>query len=123
MVGTQAVLQVSGVAQDLLLQSVVEERADIAIINEVYEGLDNTNWVTDSIDMAVLWVCGYLHIFSQAAVQVRGFNWLEVAGIHIYSSYFPPSDTMEQFVRSLEAIVISGQSSRLLVLIAGDFNS
>ncbi|XP_071450375.1 uncharacterized protein [Hetaerina americana] len=73
--------------------------------------------------MAEVWVCGNLHISSRLAVQLRGFTWVEVAGIRIYSCHLPPSDTMEEFVRSLEVFVTSGQSSRLPVLIAGDFNA
>ncbi|XP_071453554.1 uncharacterized protein [Hetaerina americana] len=73
--------------------------------------------------MATVWVCVNLHISCRVVVQVRGFTWVEVAGVRIYMCYLPPGDTMEEFVRSLEAIVTSAQSSRLPVLIAGDFNA
>ena len=51
------------------------------------------------------------------------FTWVEVAGMRLYSCYFPPSDDIDEFTRSLDAVVASARTSRLPVMIGGDFNA
>ena len=111
------------VAQDLLCQLVTEEKADIAIISEQFRDSKEPNWVRDSTSKAAIWVCGNLHISSKIAVPNPSFTWVEVSGIRLYSCYLPPSDTIEEFLVSLDAIVTSARSSQLPVVIAGDFNA
>ncbi|XP_071442535.1 uncharacterized protein [Hetaerina americana] len=111
------------VAQDLLFQTLVEEKADIAIISEVYKDPNTANWVLDSKGTAAVWVSGRLHISNRAATHVSGFTWVEVSDMRIYSCYSPPSDDFEEFARLLENIGASARSSRLPVVIAGDFNA
>ncbi|XP_071451358.1 uncharacterized protein [Hetaerina americana] len=43
------------VAQDLLFQTLVQEKADIAIISEVYKDPNTANWVSDSKGTAAFW--------------------------------------------------------------------
>ena len=56
-------------------------------------------------------------------VLLPKFIWLEVAGIRLYSCYLPPSDLIEEFERSLDAIIANSSTSTLPVLIGGDFNA
>ena len=110
------------VAQDLLLQLFREEKADIAIVSEEYRDLNEPNWVKDTTSKAAIWVCGNLHISCKMDPPLAGFPWVEVAGMRLYSCYFPPSDDIDEFTRSLDAVVASARTSRLPVMIGGDFN-
>ena len=111
------------VAQDLLLQLVREEKADIAIVSEEYRDLNEPNWVRDIISKAAIWVCGNLHISCKMDPLLPVFTWVEVAGMRLYSCYFPPSDDIDEFIRSLDAVAASARISRLPVMIGGDFNA
>jgi len=43
--------------QDLLLQSVREWKADLAVISEPYKVKDDGDWVTDTSGKAAIWLC------------------------------------------------------------------
>ena len=43
--------------------------------------------------------------------------------MRLYSCYLPPSDSIEEFKRSLDAIVASARTSTLPIVIGGDFNA
>ena len=51
------------------------------------------------------------------------FTWVEVSGIRLYSCYLPPSDSIQEFERSLDTIVASARTSTLPIVIGGDFNA
>ena len=109
--------------QDLLLQLVREEKADIVIISEEYRDLDEPNWVRDANDKAAIWICENLHISNKMDPPLPGFTWVEVAGMRLYSCYFPPSDEIDDFARPLDTVVASASTSRLPIMIGGDFNA
>ena len=111
------------VAHDLLPRLIREEKADIVIINEQLRDQDEPNWVRDSTNTAGIWVCRKLHVSNKMDVVLPKFIWLEVAGIRLYSCYLPPSDSIEEFKRSLDAIVVCARISMLPVVIGGDFNA
>ena len=109
------------VAHDLLPQLIREEKADIAIISEQLRDQDEPNWVSTGTE--AIWICGELHVSKKMDVLLQKFTWLEVAGIRLYSCYLPPSDSIEEFERSLDAIAVSARTSTLPVIIEGDFNA
>ena len=111
------------VAHDLLPQLIREEKANIVIISEQLRDQNEPNWVRDSTNTAAIWVCGELHISKKMDVLLPKFTWLEVAGIRLYSCYLPPSDSIKEFERSLDAIVVSARTSTLPVVIGEDFNA
>ena len=82
-------------AQDLLLQLVREEEADIVIISEEYRDFDEPNLVRDTTGKAAIWICGNLHISNKMDPPLPGFTWVEVAG---------PSDKVDDFARSLDTV-------------------
>ena len=109
-------------AQDLLLQLVREEKADIVIISEEYRDLDEQNCVRDATGKAAIWVCENLHISNKMHPPLPGFTWVVVAGMRLYICYFPPSDEIDDFARSLDTVVASASTSRLPIMIVGYFN-
>ena len=56
-------------------------------------------------------------------VLLPKFTWLLVAGIRLYSCYLPPSDSIEEFERFLDASIVSARTSTLPAVIGGDFNA
>ena len=56
-------------------------------------------------------------------VPLPRFTWADVSGVRLYSCYLPPSDAIEEFERSLNAIAASARTSTLPVVIGGDFNA
>ena len=98
-------LNLCTVAHDLLPQLILEEKADIVIISEQLRDEDEPNWVTDSTSTAAIWICGELHVSKKMDVLLPKFTRLEVSGIRLYSCYLPPSDSIGEIERSLNAIV------------------
>ncbi|XP_017468973.1 PREDICTED: putative nuclease HARBI1 [Rhagoletis zephyria] len=45
-------------AQELLRQTVYEEKVDIAIISEQYKNIDSGAWISDLTGKAAIWTCG-----------------------------------------------------------------
>ena len=111
------------VAQDLLCQVTREERADIAIVSEPYRNHIDPNWIGDSTNKVAIWVCGNLNIRNKMNTPSSLFTWVEVDGMRIYSCYLPPSLTIDEFQRSLDSIVASARTSKLPIVIGGDFNA
>ena len=93
----------------LLFYYAREEKVDISIISEQYKDLRGPNSIRDNTSKAAIWVCGSFHISSNVTVPGSSFTWVEVAGIRIHSCYLVPSNTIEEFQRSLDAIVTSAR--------------
>lgn len=110
-------------AQDLLSQLIREENIDVSLVSEQYRDLDGPNWVKDATGKAAVWICGKLHLVCRLTTPAPGFTWVEVAGVRIYSCYFPPSATIEEFLVALDALIADARSSRLPIAIGGDFNA
>ena len=111
------------VAQDLLPRLAQEEKADVLIISEQYQDRRESNWISDASGKAAIWVRGDLHITKKMATPAACFTWVEVAGMRIYSCYHPPSDSIDEFLSSVDAIVASARTAQLPVVIGGDFNA
>ena len=110
------------VVQNLLLQLVREEKADIAIVGK-YRDLNEPNWVRDTTSKYAIWICENLHISCKMGPPLPGFTWVEVAGMPLYSCYFPPSDDIHELTTSLDAVLASVRTFQLPVMIGGDFKA
>lgn len=49
------------------------------------------------------------------------FTWVKMSGNRLYNCFLPTSDTMNTFVRTLDALVASATTYGFPVLIGGDF--
>ena len=109
-------------AQDLLSQTVREEKVDVVIVANQYRNLDRLSWKTDAVSSAAMWACGK-HPFQEvmknpeeASVRVK------ISGIYFYTCYIPPSMPHGDFERMLDRIIEDARN-RSPVSIAGDFNA
>ena len=75
---------------------------NIVINSEQYRDLSEPSWVTDGISTADIWVYGEL---GGIDVPLPRFTWVEVSRIRLYSFDLLPSNSIEEFERSLDAIV------------------
>lgn len=109
-------------AQDLLHQTLRERGIDIAIISEPYKDLDPGIWGTDSTGKAAIWTCGKIPFQSNMAKTEAGFIRATINDIHVYSCYFPPSQSIADFENALDKLVNDARG-RSPLIIAGDFNA
>jgi hypothetical protein len=109
-------------AQDLLIQSVRELQADIAILCEQYRNFEGNNWVSDSTGKAAIWSCGKRPFQEIPLSHEAGFTRVKIDGIYIYSCYAPPNVPLEDFKSFLDRLVRDARDRGTLI-IAGDFNA
>ena len=109
-------------AQDMLMQTVREEKIDVALIADQYRNFDGSSWKMDATCLAAIWACGK-HPFQETMRNTEDcFVRAKINGVHLYSCYMPPSMAQEDFEESLNRLVIDAKD-RCPVAIAGDFNA
>lgn len=110
-------------AQDLLAQTVIENRSDVALICEQYRTPpDNSKWVEDINGRAAIWTCGSLPFESRSNRMQEGFVHAKIQGIHYYSCYIPRSAPIEDLQDLLDRLVTDARG-KTPIIIAGDFNA
>lgn len=109
-------------AQDLLTQTVREEKIDVVLVADYYRDLDESLWKVDATGLAAIWACGN-HPFQETMITTEEyFVRAKVNGVHFYSCYMPPSITQQEFEEVLDRLVADARN-RCPVAIAGDFNA
>jgi hypothetical protein len=110
-------------AQDLLKQTVREQKVDVALISELYKiPVGDGNWVEDGKSKAAIWTCSDLPFERKSNRQYDGFVYAKVNGVHFYSCYIPPSVCLEDFKETLDRLVVDANGKRPII-VAGDFNA
>lgn len=110
------------VAQDLLAQTVCEQKVDVAVICEQYSNIQNTSWIADCTNRTAIWACGRKPFEECATGSATDFVWAKIDGVYIYSCYFSPNAAIAEFEDMLDRLVIAVRGHKPLV-IAGDFNA
>ena len=110
-------------AQNLLMQTARERRADVLLISEQHKWSENSAWYQDASRTAGILVCSPDLSIADFLVIDAGFVWVEVAGLRVYSCYFSPSDPFEIFVTQILLLEESFKEPSGRSLIAVDFNS
>ncbi|XP_070142288.1 uncharacterized protein [Drosophila kikkawai] len=109
-------------AQDLLLQTVSEVAADVAILSEPYKAREGGAWAKDRSGKAALWLYGDGQRRMSNILSADGFVRAEVSGFCIYSCYLAPSLPLDAFSRILDNLC-SDMRGRAKVVVGGDFNA
>lgn len=110
-------------AQDLLWQSMVENKCSVAIIADPYRiPPNNPNWAADATGSAAIMVMGRYPIQEVISCSREGFVIVTIGGITVCSCYAPPRWTGEQFGAMLD-LLTNDLTGRNPVLVAGDFNA
>lgn len=110
-------------AQDLLMQAIVESKCDVALIAEpFYVPSNNGNWVTDKARMAAIYVCGRYPIQEVLSNGEEGFVIAKVNGVYLCSCYAPPRWSIEEFERMLD-VMTEALLDKRHIIIGGDLNA
>ena len=84
-------------AQNLLMHTARERRADVLLISEQHKLSENSAWYQDAIRRAGILVCSPDLSIGDFLETDAGFVWVEVAGVRVNSCYFSPNDPFEIF--------------------------
>ena len=76
-------------AQNLLMQTARERRADVLLISEQLKWSKNSFWYQDASRRAGILVCSPDLSIGDFLETAAGFVWVEVAGVRVYPD--PPS--------------------------------
>ncbi|CAB0040047.1 unnamed protein product [Trichogramma brassicae] len=110
-------------AQDLLCDTIIRMRIDVAILCEQYKNLAPPNtWLADADGQAAIWVHGGIPVQERPARVHPYFAWARIGGIFFFSVYAPPRLSEREFSALLANITEEARGRRPLV-IAGDFNA
>uniref|UniRef100_A0A034WR48 Putative 115 kDa protein in type-1 retrotransposable element R1DM n=1 Tax=Bactrocera dorsalis TaxID=27457 RepID=A0A034WR48_BACDO len=109
-------------AQELLTQTVIEQKVDIAILSEQYRNLGTENWSSDQTKKAAVWACGCKPFQSKPLSGQAYYTRAKICGINFYSCYIPPSVQQNEYERILDNLVrdIANTTTNI---VAGDFNA
>ena len=110
-------------AQNLLMQTARERRADVLIISEQHKWSENSAWHQDASRRAGILVCSPHLSIADFLETDAGFVCVEVAGVRVYSCYFSLNDPFEIFETQILLLEESLKEASGRSLIAGDFNS
>lgn len=111
-------------AQQLLWQTVVEKKCDIALLSEPYrvpERDRDRNWLADPTNAAAIWVTGRFP-FQELVAAEEGFVIAKVNGVFYCSCYAPPRWSSDRFGRMLDRLT-NALTGKNPAVIAGDLNA
>ncbi|XP_058064485.1 uncharacterized protein LOC131214133, partial [Anopheles bellator] len=110
-------------AQDLLLQSMVDNKCDIAVIAEPYRvPKPDGRWYADTAGLAAIFAGGRYPVQEVVDDKHEGFVAVKIGGIIVCACYAPPRWSLEQFATMIDSVVDLLDRRRPLLL-AGDFNA
>lgn len=109
-------------AQELLMQTVYEEKVDIAIISEQYKNIDSGAWISDLTGKAAIWTCGGKAFQEKPLLGKSYYTRAKIDGFNFYSCYIPPSIPQNEYENILDSLVQEARTTTMNV-IAGDFNA
>ncbi|XP_068149518.1 uncharacterized protein [Drosophila tropicalis] len=109
-------------AQELLSQTVVETKTDIAILSEPFKATTGNNWSCSISGKAAIWACGTPSILQRSVLNKEHYVRANISGHWVYSCYLPPSLNIQSFSDALDDLAADART-RSPVIIAGDFNA
>ncbi|XP_023315674.1 uncharacterized protein LOC111693878 [Trichogramma pretiosum] len=110
-------------AQDLLSQTILEERINVAVVSDQYKNLEPPyTWLADANSQAAIWVQGGSTVQERPARARPFFTWARINGIYLFSVYAPPRLADVEFFALLSDIIEEALNRRPLI-VAGDFNA
>ena len=100
------------------------EETDVLLISEQHNWSENSAWYQqDASRRAGILVCSLVLSIGDFLKTDRGFVWVEVAGVRVYSCYFSSNDPFEIFETQILLLEESLREASGRSLIMGDFNS
>ena len=108
--------------QDLLKQTMVEKKFDIALLSEPHHISSKLGWITDANNKASINVKSADLIQKMSEPSTQYYCWVKSRGVFHFSCYIPHSCGINQFTVILEVIVEACRDKKPVV-IGGDFNA
>lgn len=118
----QANLHRSLTADALLVQVMMEHKADLAVISEQYSP-KNGNWYEDTSKTAAIWIINAANFQILRDGKGDGFVWVSSNTYTVISCYLTPNCCIEDFQSKLDSIEDTARSIGGNLIIAGDFNA
>lgn len=110
-------------AQNLMVHTARECKADVVLISEQYRNAsEDVGWYSDAAGRAAVYVTGGIFV-DAASPPDAGFRWVLINSIRVYSMYCSPNVTLAEYNVFLNGLESSVRGSDGPVLIAGDFNA
>jgi len=112
-------------AQDLMYVTAAKMEVDFVLVSEQYRiSSDEDRQFSDSgCKAAVIVMRDSLALDLIGPSTDNGFRWVETMGIRIYSCYWSPNSTINEFADYIDRLQSSVRTSSVPVIVAGDFNS
>lgn len=114
-------LHCSRAAQDLMCQSAAEDEIDYIFASE-YNTVGAQHWYPDSSGKAAI-LCHQNRLINNAGQGENGFRWIESGDITLYSCYWSPNTTLQEYEQFLTRLERSVRGKSTEIIIAGDFNA
>jgi len=114
----------SRAAHDLLENSVAEQKIDVVLVSEPNCRLAQL-WITDDLKDVGIRIGKTDGVVEEARGKGNGFVWASINSVILYSCYFSPNrskEEFEEFLVELEESVAS-QGKNAAIVIGGDFNA
>lgn len=108
-------------AQALVSKTADDLNSDFILVSEQNQNCDDS-WTEDLTRKSAI-VAHSNHAVEKKGVPEQGFIWIRVAGIDVYSCYWPPSSDIGQFEDFTRRLESSIRGSVGEVLLCGDFNA
>ena len=105
------------------MQTARERGVDVLLISEQHKWSENSVSYQDVSRRAGIFVCSPDLSIADFLETDAGFVWVEVAGVRVYSCYFPPNDPFEIFETQIFLLEESLKEASGRSLISVDFNS
>ncbi|XP_022161818.1 uncharacterized protein LOC111027709 [Myzus persicae] len=120
-----AVLQINlnccKAAQALMHQTALEKSADFVLISE-YNRVEGPHWYADATNKAAIVNVKKTRLENEGCTEA-GFSWVCDRGLRIYSGYWSPNSTFQEYKDFTSRLEASIRSANTEILLTGDFNA
>lgn len=108
-------------AQALLHQTAAEKSVDLALVSEMNR-TEGPNWYADKNGKAAIVNLRNVRLDNEGQSE-PGFRWVTLYGMRVYSCYWSPNTTIQEFKDFTSRLETSIRSEPTEVLLTGDFNA
>lgn len=108
-------------AQALLHQVAAEEGVDFILTSE-HNREEGPNWYADTLCKAAIVNFSRIRLDKEGLGEA-GFRWVEVHGLRLYSCYWSPNTTIQDYTDFVTRLERSIKSNATEILLTGDFNA
>lgn len=95
--------------------------ADFIFATEPHH-IEGPNWSKDITSKTAI-INNKLAKVDEIGEQDKGFCWILTNGIRLYSCYWSPNSTLQDYLDFLARLQVSIRSAKTQVLVTGDFNA